>query len=189
MRWNFIPNEMFPRKGLMVKAMTEAQRAQAHALLKTGLSQRGYMTATVDHGARERAPRDRGGGAATTDVASRATRSSTTSSSSARRSPRALGLAPRRPSHLAALHRAGRQGGRELPDLLRLQPGAGARRAEEGPARARAEEDAGARPRARADRRAADNGDDPGRDARRDRHRQQAAVPIRRIRPASAPPR
>jgi hypothetical protein len=46
MRWNFIPNEMFPRKGLMVKAMSEAQRAQAHALLKTGLSQKGYMTAT-----------------------------------------------------------------------------------------------------------------------------------------------
>ena len=46
LRWNFIPNEMFPRKGLTIKAMTEAQRTQAHALLKTGLSQRGYMTAT-----------------------------------------------------------------------------------------------------------------------------------------------
>ena len=46
LRWNFIPNEMFPRKGLMVKSMTEAQRAQAHALLKTGLSQKGYLTAT-----------------------------------------------------------------------------------------------------------------------------------------------
>jgi Protein of unknown function (DUF3500) len=47
MRWNFIPNEMFPRKGLMVKSMSEAQRAQAHALLKSGLSQKGYMTATA----------------------------------------------------------------------------------------------------------------------------------------------
>lgn len=46
MRWHFIPNEMFPRKGLMVKDMSEAQRAQAHALLKTGLSQKGYLTAT-----------------------------------------------------------------------------------------------------------------------------------------------
>jgi hypothetical protein len=45
-RWNFIPNEMFPRKGLQIKAMTDAQRARAHDLLKTGLSQRGYMTAT-----------------------------------------------------------------------------------------------------------------------------------------------
>lgn len=47
LRWNFIPNESFPRKGLMVKLMTEAQRAQAHALLKTGLSQKGYLTATA----------------------------------------------------------------------------------------------------------------------------------------------
>jgi hypothetical protein len=46
MRWNFIPNEMFPRKGVMLKSLTEAQRTQAHALLKTGLSQKGYMTAT-----------------------------------------------------------------------------------------------------------------------------------------------
>jgi hypothetical protein len=45
-RWNFIPPQAFPRKGLTFKAMTEAQREQAHALLKTGLSQRGYMTAT-----------------------------------------------------------------------------------------------------------------------------------------------
>jgi hypothetical protein len=46
LRWHFIPNETFPRKGLMIKEMTEAQRAQAHDLLKTGLSQRGYMTVT-----------------------------------------------------------------------------------------------------------------------------------------------
>jgi hypothetical protein len=44
LRWHFIPNEMFPRKGLMIKDMTEPQRALAHALLKTGLSQRGYLT-------------------------------------------------------------------------------------------------------------------------------------------------
>jgi hypothetical protein len=46
LRWHFIPNEMFPRKGLMIKEMSEAQRTQAHDLLKTGLSQRGYMTVT-----------------------------------------------------------------------------------------------------------------------------------------------
>ncbi|MEO8680679.1 MAG: DUF3500 domain-containing protein [Vicinamibacterales bacterium] len=46
LRWHFIPNEMFPRKGLMIKDMTEAQRALAHGLMKTGLSQRGYLTAT-----------------------------------------------------------------------------------------------------------------------------------------------
>jgi hypothetical protein len=45
--WHFIPNEMFPRKGLQMKAMTEPQRTLAHDLLKTGLSQRGYATATA----------------------------------------------------------------------------------------------------------------------------------------------
>jgi hypothetical protein len=46
MRWHFIPTETFPRKGLLIKSMTEPQRALAHDLLKTGLSQRGYMTAS-----------------------------------------------------------------------------------------------------------------------------------------------
>jgi hypothetical protein len=46
MRWNFIPDEMFPRNGLPIKAMTAAQRSAAHELLKTGLSERGYMTYT-----------------------------------------------------------------------------------------------------------------------------------------------
>src|SRR5580765_2995162 len=44
-RWNFIPPQAFPRKGLTFKAMSDGQREKAHALLKTGLSQRGYMTA------------------------------------------------------------------------------------------------------------------------------------------------
>lgn len=47
MRWHFVPNEMFPRKGVQFKEMSEAQRALAHDLLKTGLSARGYMTATA----------------------------------------------------------------------------------------------------------------------------------------------
>jgi hypothetical protein len=47
LRWNFIPTETFPRKGLTVKEMTEAQRSRAHDLLKAGLSQRGYMTAAA----------------------------------------------------------------------------------------------------------------------------------------------
>ncbi len=46
LRWHFIPNETFPRKGLMIKEMNEVQRTQAHDLLKTGLSQRGYLTVT-----------------------------------------------------------------------------------------------------------------------------------------------
>jgi hypothetical protein len=46
LRWHFIPNEMFPRNGLNFRTMTEAQRARAHDLLKSGLSQRGYVTAS-----------------------------------------------------------------------------------------------------------------------------------------------
>jgi hypothetical protein len=45
-RFHFIPTEMFPRRGLTIKEMTGPQRAAAHALLRTGLSQRGYLTAT-----------------------------------------------------------------------------------------------------------------------------------------------
>jgi Protein of unknown function (DUF3500) len=46
MHWHFIPTETFPRKGLTVKEMTEPQRKLAHDLLKAGLSQRGYLTAS-----------------------------------------------------------------------------------------------------------------------------------------------
>ena len=46
LRWHFIPNEMFPRKGLMLKDMSEAQRRLAHDLLRTGLSARGYNKVT-----------------------------------------------------------------------------------------------------------------------------------------------
>ncbi len=46
LRWHFIPTEMFPRKGLLVRSMNEPQRTLAHDLLKAGLSQRGYLTAT-----------------------------------------------------------------------------------------------------------------------------------------------
>ena len=46
LRWNFIPTEAFPRNGLRLKDMTEAQQKLAHALLKSGLSDRGYQTYT-----------------------------------------------------------------------------------------------------------------------------------------------
>jgi hypothetical protein len=46
LRWNFIPSEAFPRNGLMLNDMTEEQRRLAHDLLRTGLSQRGYLTYT-----------------------------------------------------------------------------------------------------------------------------------------------
>jgi hypothetical protein len=67
-RWHFIPNESFPRKGVTFKEMDEPQRALAHALIKTGLSARGYLTATSIialekvlqeiEGAQRRFPRD-----------------------------------------------------------------------------------------------------------------------------------
>ena len=44
MRWHFVPQ--FERNGLQVREMTEPQRKLAHALLKTGLSARGYTTYT-----------------------------------------------------------------------------------------------------------------------------------------------
>ena len=47
LKWHFIPTEMFARNGLTVGEMTEAQRKLAHGLLQSGLSQRGYMTATA----------------------------------------------------------------------------------------------------------------------------------------------
>jgi hypothetical protein len=46
LRWNFIPSEAFPRNGLLLKDMTEPQRTAAHNLLKSGLSERGYLTYT-----------------------------------------------------------------------------------------------------------------------------------------------
>ena len=67
--WNFIPTETFPRRGLTVKEMTEPQRELAHNLMKAGLSQRGYMTATSIMqledvlGALEQRDRDGGRGA------------------------------------------------------------------------------------------------------------------------------
>jgi hypothetical protein len=47
LKWHFIPTEMFPRNGLIIGDMTEAQRKAAHGLLQAGLSQRGYMTTTA----------------------------------------------------------------------------------------------------------------------------------------------
>jgi len=46
LRWHFVPNEMFPRKGVQFKEMSEAQQSLARDLIKTGLSARGYTTAT-----------------------------------------------------------------------------------------------------------------------------------------------
>jgi hypothetical protein len=47
LRWNFIPTNMFPRKGVPIKEMSDAQRKLAHDLLKAGVGQRGYLTTTA----------------------------------------------------------------------------------------------------------------------------------------------
>jgi hypothetical protein len=44
LRWHYIPTETFPRNGLPLKDMTDAQRALAFSLMKAALSQRGYDT-------------------------------------------------------------------------------------------------------------------------------------------------
>jgi len=46
LHWNFIPTEGFARNGLLLRDMDEKQRQLAHNLLKSALSQKGYMTAT-----------------------------------------------------------------------------------------------------------------------------------------------
>src|SRR5262245_35468160 len=47
LHWNFIPTEAFARNGLLLRDMTENQRKLAHDLIKSALSQRGYLTATA----------------------------------------------------------------------------------------------------------------------------------------------
>jgi hypothetical protein len=47
LKWHFIPTEQFPRRGLTIKEMSAAQRDRARDLLKAGLSQRGYLTASA----------------------------------------------------------------------------------------------------------------------------------------------
>jgi hypothetical protein len=47
LRFNFIPDEMFPRNGLPFGAMSDPQRKAAHDLLRSGLSARGYETYTA----------------------------------------------------------------------------------------------------------------------------------------------
>ena len=44
--WGFVPSEMFPRHGLILGKMSEPQRKLAHDLLRSGLSQKGYLTAS-----------------------------------------------------------------------------------------------------------------------------------------------
>jgi hypothetical protein len=44
--WGFVPTEIFARNGLILGKMSEPQRKLAHDLLRSGLSQKGYLTAS-----------------------------------------------------------------------------------------------------------------------------------------------
>jgi hypothetical protein len=46
-RWHFVPTTSFPRNGLPLAEMTDAQRQRAHDLMRASLSQAGYSTATT----------------------------------------------------------------------------------------------------------------------------------------------
>ena len=125
MHWHFIPTEMFPRNGLTVKEMTEPQRKLAHDLLKAGLSQRGYLTATsimdleTVLGALEAAQRAAAAQPPRDDAAR--PRSGALLLLGLRHAVGEghLGLARRRPSRLAALHGRERHAGRGVAVVLR----------------------------------------------------------------------
>jgi hypothetical protein len=74
--WGFVPTELFPRRGLILGRMNEAQRKLAHDLLRAGLSQRGYLTASsiMDLEVVLRGIEDAGGGDAARPGATRMVR-------------------------------------------------------------------------------------------------------------------
>ena len=123
--WHFIPTDIFPRKGLTIKSMTEPQRQLARKLLESGLSQRGYLTATsimdLENvlGALEAARR--------TDDARRGNamvRDPERYFFSVFGTPSAagdLGLARRRASCLASLHGRERRADRQFAVIFRIQ--------------------------------------------------------------------
>lgn len=47
LRWHFVPDELFPRNGVALKELNTEQQQLARRLLQTGLSQRGYLTASA----------------------------------------------------------------------------------------------------------------------------------------------
>ena len=176
-KWHYIPNEMFPRKGLQLKDMTDAQRTLAHDLMKTGLSQRGFMTATsimaledVLRGI-EAAAGDPGAGGRRfarnpLEVLLHRVRHAFSEGQ--------VGLARQRASRVAALHDRQRHRRGDLADVLRLQSGGSPRRTEEGDCGFSADR----RTPARALLMALDDAQrakavDPERRAQRDRHDQQ----------------
>jgi hypothetical protein len=150
LHWHFIPTEMFPRKGLLIRSMTEPQRKLAPDLMKSGLSQRGYLTASsimdletvlkaLEAAERAAGPQPPRGQVLERDPESISSRSRHAVSEGH------VGVAGGGPSRLAALHGRERDAGRLVTDLLRQQPGGSARGAEERSADSRRGRGRGAR--------------------------------------------
>jgi hypothetical protein len=148
MHWHFIPTEMFPRKGLTIKEMTEPQRKLAHDPPSLGREPARLPDRLVDHGSRNRARGARGCAARRRGPAA--------DRRAARPRHRALfllglrdavreghlGLARRRASRLAAFHGRERHAGRRVAVVLRQQPRRSARGPKKGLRILGAEEDA-----------------------------------------------
>lgn len=47
LRWHFVPDEIFSRNGVPLREMDADQKQRARTLLRAGLSQRGYLTASA----------------------------------------------------------------------------------------------------------------------------------------------
>ena len=172
--WHYTPRS---RNGISLKELDTAGREAVHALLRTALSARRLPQGGQHHRARARAARDRD---LRLDARSRAL--SPHGLRHAR--PRAaLGLALRGPSPVAQLHARRRQAGGRHAELLRRQPGDGARTGRRRACArwARRTTRAGAARVAR--RRAAPRGGVRGAHLRRHRHR---ATRTRSIRSATA---
>jgi hypothetical protein len=131
--WHYVPRQ---RAGVALRDMTDEQRRLAHALLRTGLSSRGYLKATSIM-ALEGVLRDlenaRGSDGAWRDPENYAFRGVRHAVLVC-----AVGLAYRGPSPLAAVRVDHQRAARRDAGVLRREPGRGEERSPRGPARARA---------------------------------------------------
>ena len=166
LHWHFIPTETFPRKGLLIREMTEPQRdARARSAEERAQPAR-LPDRVVDHGSRNRARRARGG-------AARRRRRSRRAAAPLERDPEKYFFSVfgtpsakdtwgwRVEGHHVSLHFTVVNGTlvAASPSFFGMQPGRSARGAEEGAADSRRRGGRGARAARVARRRAAREGD------------------------------
>ena len=134
-RFGFVPTEMHPRVGLTIEKMTPPQREAAHNLLKSGLSQKGYMTTTAIMELETHPERDRKSpGLQPAEARAQSVEVLRLGVRHAERQGH-VGLEGRRAPCLAELHDRERQHGVDGAALLRIESGGSDGRSEEGPAR------------------------------------------------------